>query len=417
MWDPYTEFQSAILPNGLSVHTAHWPGRPWEAMGFLIHSGAEYDPVGLEGLSHFIEHVISENTNTSKKEMEVFFENCGGMVDFGRTGYPDTCYRFFVPADKTVIARAFSMFGHMLLSAKLEKFIERERQVIIGEFHSHYPVEFEFELDTRKHKTLYTGYWLERSVRPLGNPESVTRITQSDLQSHYDINYTPANISVVGVGGMQLLELVELLYESPFATSKKGNRTPLPIPTTTITPPLETRHILEISKYITIPIEVGAYRSIARIPGSINDRVVYIIKEMLNKILFEEVRENRAWAYAINSSLHNFRHFYEFSINCDTLTLNALDDIDEVIETCIASILNRKDLFEWIKHRALASIFMTDPNGRSICDGALDSLTENQRIKSLREVSDDLNRITMSDIRDTLQWLRLEQRWTLVVRP
>jgi predicted Zn-dependent peptidase len=417
MWDPYAEFQSATLPNGLSVHAAHWPGRPWEAMGFLIHSGAEYDPVGLEGLSHFVEHVVSENTNVSKKEMEVFFEDCGGMVSLGTTGYLCMHYRFFVPTDKAILARAFSMFGHMLLSAKLEKFIERERQVIIGEFHRHYPVKFKLDLDVREHKALYAGYWLERFVRPLGNPESVSRITQSELQSHYDAHYTPANMSIVGVGGMQLSELVEILSESPFATSKKGVRTPLPTPATDVAPPSETRHVFNVSKHITMPIEVGTYRSVAKIPGNINGRVIRIMKEMFNEALFEEVRERRAWAYTIDSSQYSFRHFYEFSINCDALALKAIDDIEEVIEVCVASMTDREYLFEQVKRRVLASNFMTDPTGKGVCDGALDDLAKDQRIISLKEIGDDFERVTMSDIRNVLQWLRPERRWTLVTRP
>lgn len=417
MWDPYAEFQSATLPNGLTVHAAHWPGRPWEAMGFLIHSGAEYDQVGLEGLSHFVEHVVLENTNVSKKEMEAFFEDCGGMASLGTTGYPYTHYRFFVPTDKAILARAFSMFGHMLLSAKLEKFIERERQVIIGEFHRHYPVKFKLDLDVREHKALYAGYWLERFVRPLGNPESVTRITQSELQSHYDAHYTPANMSIVGVGGMQLPELVELLSESPFATSKKGARTPLPTPATDVAPPSETRHVFEVSKHIIMPIEVGAYRSVAKIPGNINGRVIRIVEEMFNEVLNEEVRERRAWAYEIGSSRYNFRHFYEFSINCGALALKAIDDVEEVIEVCVASMTDREDLFEQAKRRALANNFMTDPTGKGICDGALDDLAEDQRIISLKEIGDDLELVTMSDVRDVLQWLRPERRWTLITRP
>ena len=417
MWDPFAEFQSATLPNGLTVHAAYWPNRPWEAMGFLIHSGAEHDPVGLEGLSHFVEHVVSENTNVSKKEMEAFFEDCGGMVSLGTTGYPYTHYRFFVPTDKAVLARGFSMFGHTLLSAKLEKFIERERQIIIGEFHRHYPVKFKLDLNVHKHKALYTGYWLERFVRPLGNPESVSRITQSELQTHYDTHYTPANISIVGVGGMQLSELVELLSESPFTVSKKGARTPLPTPATDVAPPLETRHVFEFSKHIAVPIEVGTYQSVAKIPGNINGHVIRIMKEMFNEVLFEEVRERRAWAYAINSSRHNFRHFYEFSINCGALALKAIDDIEEVIEVCVASMTDREDLFEQAKRRALASNFMTDTTGKGICDGALDDLAEDQRIISLKEIGNDLEHVTMGDVRSVLQWLRPERRWTLIMRP
>lgn len=418
MWDPYAEFQSATLPNGLSVHAAHWPGRPWEAIGFLIHSGAEHDPVGLEGLAHFVEHVVSENAGTvSQKNIRKVFEDCGGMVGLGMTGYPCTRYGFFVPADEAILAKAFSIFGHMLLSAELEKCIERERQVVLREFQRHYPVRFKLDLDMREHRVLYPGYWLERFVRPLGNPESIVRITRSELQSSYDAHYTPANISIVGVGGMQLSELVELLAESPFLMDKRGVRTPLPAPITDVAPPLETHHVFEVSRHIVMPVEVGAYRSVAKIPGSINGRIIRIVTGMLNEVLDEEVRQHRAWAYTIGSSRRSFRYFYEVSIDCDALALKAIDGIEGVVEDCISSMTGREDLFEQVKRRALASNSMTDSTGSEICSGALDDLAQEQRIISLGEIGDDLKRVTMSDVRDVLQWLRSERRWTLIMRP
>lgn len=417
MWDPYAEFQSAKLLNGLTVHAAHWQGRPWEAMGFLVHSGAEHDPIGLEGLSHFVEHLVSENTSCPKKEMVAFFEDCGGKVSLGTTGYPFADYRFFVPMDKTVFDRGFSMFGHMLLSAKLEKFIERERQVIIGEFHQHYPVKFTFDLDMREHKALYAGYWLERFVQPFGTPESIGRITESDLQLYYDMHYTPANMSIVGVGGMTLSELVEVLSESPFAMSKKGARTPLPSPATDIALPSETRYVFEVSKHIIVPMEVGGYRSVAKIPGNVNALSLRILREMFDEVLNEEVRERRAWTYAINSLQWNYRHFHKFSIICGALALEALDEIEEVIEVCIALMGDREDLFQQAKRRVLASNFMIDTTAKDICDGALGDLADDQRIVSVTECGNDIERVTISDIQSLLQWLRPERRWTLITRP
>lgn len=417
MWDPYTEFESTTLSNGLTVHSAYWPGRPWEAMGFLIHSGAEHDPIGLEGLAHFVEHVVSGNANVSREEIKAIFEDSGGMVDFGATSYPATHYRFFVPTDKQVIARAFSVFGQMLLSARLENTIEQERQVIIGEFHRHYRFKHAYDLDMRRNRSLYANYWLERFARPLGNPESVGRITRGDLQSYYDTHYTPANMSVVGVGGMKLEEIIQLLHKSPLVTSKNGQRTSLPVPVTEVTSLTETRHVMELSKYVTVPVDVGAYHTVAKIPGSINSQVIHIMKRMLDRVLNEEVRERRAWTYHIGVSRKDLRHFHEFSINCSALALKAMGNIEEVIERCITSIGNREDLFEQVKCRALASNFMIDPTGKSVCDAVLYDLADNQRIIPLAEISDDLERVTMSDVQDSLKWLRPGQRWTLIQQP
>lgn len=419
MWDPYAEFQSTVLSNGLTVHAAHWPNRPWEAMGFLIHTGAEHDPVGLEGLSHFVEHLVSKNTNIPSKDISAFFEDCGGIVNFGSTGYPQTCYKIFVPTDKTVLTKALSIFGRMLFSAKIEKFIERERQVIINEFRRRYTVKLTLDLDIREQKVLYAGYWLERFVSPIGTPDSIERILQGDLQLHYDKHYTPANMSIVAVGGMTLSELTELLSESPFKANKKGLRTPLPSPIIDFAQPLETRHVCELSKYVTMAttIEVGSYRSVTRIPGNINARAIQILCEMFDEVLNEEVRERRAWTYHIDSSGLNYRYFYEFSINCGSFALKAIDEIEEVVEVCIASMKDREDLFEQVKRHILVSNFMIDSTGKKICDGALDDLAEYQRIISLAEYAKDTERVTMNDIRNLLQWLRPEWRWTRIQRP
>lgn len=417
MWDPYAEFESATLPNGLTVYAAHWPGRPWEAMGFLIHSGAEHDPVGCEGLAHFVEHLVSENASISRKEMRAFFQDRGGMVSLGLTGYPDTSYRFFAPADKAILAEAFSLFGCMLCSAKLESSIERERDVVIGEFRRRYPAAFKLDLEMREQKALYAGHWLERFVTPIGTPESIGRMTRSVLQAHYDAHYTPANMSIVGVGGMPLSKLVGLLSESPFAARKQGTRTPLPVPVREVAMPGETRYVLEMSKYLTVPINVGAYRSVANIPGHISGLVVGILSEMLDDVLNDEVRERRAWTYAIGSARHNFREFRAFSITCDAFALEAVDGFEDVIEGCICSVAERKDLFEQVKRRAIAGCRMIDPTGRKICDGALDDLADKQRIVTLAEDNSAFESVTMDDVQDALQWLTPDRRWTLLIRP
>lgn len=417
MWDPYAEFQTASLPNGLTVHAAHWPGRPWEAMGFMIHSGASQDPEGLEGVAHFVEHLVSVNTILPAKDIYAFFGNCGGNVDLGATRYPNAYYKMFVPIEKDILSRAFSIFGHMLLSAKLEKFIERERQVITGEFHRRYPAKFKLDLELRKYKMLYPGYRPERFTTPLGRPESIEAISQNDLQSYYDQHYTPTNISIVGVGGMQLAELVELLSNSPFAQKKEGERTPRQVPVNEVEPPLETLYILQTPEQPSMQLDVGAFQSWARLPGNINTAVLAIIRRMLTHILMEEVREQRAWVYDISSNWGNVGGFREISISCQALALKAIDEIEEVIEICIASVADREDLFEEVKGRMISANLMIDHSGQGIRDGALDNLGDHQKILPVREWNEEVEGVKMEEICSLLKWLKPERRWAIITRP
>ena len=419
MWDPYAEFLSTTLPNGLTIHAAQWPGRPWESLGFLVHSGAENDPVGLEGLAHFVEHLVSENAGVPKNDTLSFFADCGGNANLGSTNYAGTRYHAFVPVSEYILAKTFDIFGQMLMTAKLEKMIERERQVIIGEFYRNYPVQFSLDLSVRERRVLYAGHWLERFVRPLGLPESINRIMPQNLQAYYDAHYTPANISIVGVGGMSLDDLANLVSESPFSANKPGKRTPPDQPLSIFPPLTETRYVFEISRHVKMAelAMVGSYSSTAKLPGDASQRAIGILKDMFDEALNDEVRERRAWTYAISSSYANFRSLSEFSIDCRALVPQAMEEIESVIDASIADMGNQEGRFESAKRRALASNFMIDPTGRGVCDGALSDLTVAQRIISLAEYERDIREVTMKDILRLLDYLRPEKRWTLITKP
>ncbi len=177
MWDPYAEFQTTVLPNGLTIHVATWPGRSMQAIGCLIHGGARSDPVGLEGLAHFVEHMVSENVGITVDEIKAFFEDCGGDIELGSTGILGTKYFFAVPAENETVKQAFEIFGKMLLHGQLTKLIERERRVIHGEFLKNYPSEVSLIVPRRRRQALHSDSWFGRFTSLLGDPNSIGRVT------------------------------------------------------------------------------------------------------------------------------------------------------------------------------------------------------------------------------------------------
>src|SRR5690606_14210003 len=111
VWDPYAEFKKITLANGLDIYAAHWPGRAWQGAAIMIHSGARQDPEGKAGLAHFVEHIVNQNGGMSGEEVQDFFADHGGYVNLGATGFLDTHYGFFAPANTSVLAQSFEIFG------------------------------------------------------------------------------------------------------------------------------------------------------------------------------------------------------------------------------------------------------------------------------------------------------------------
>ena len=419
MWDPYSEFETTTLSNGLTIHAAQWPGRPWETLGFLVHSGAEQDPVGFEGTAHYVEHLIGENAPMEKQRVKDFFGQYGGAVEFGKTGWYSTEYKFWIPTDPDIVCQALSIFGPALLSARLTRSVEHQKKVITREFRQYFPHDMLFELDMREHRALYQGYWLSRSVRPLGYPEALARITVDELQSYYDAHYVPRNMSVVAVGGLTLAELVGYFSNSPFAVEKPGLRIPLPVPATDIAPPRETRYVFKLSEHVStkVPFENASYRSVAALPTGRPTWAVTILQDMLNEMLYGEVRGKRGATYHLGSSFSNARHFYEFVISSGSLQSEMLAEAEAAIESSIATLGDQEDLFAKVRQAVSMRQGMIDPNARGLCDDAINDIIHHERIRCLDEERREVQSLTFDDVRCLLPWLRPERRWTMISEP
>lgn len=229
MYDPYAEFTKTVLSNGAEAHSTQWKGRPWIIVKIVVHCGGREDTITMPGIAHFVEHVVSENIpEVELDRVKEFFETVGGSTDFGSTDYHSTEYKFGIPADPVVFQKALTIFGSMLINARLEKNIERERNIINREFNLKYSLINELEWDMGIRKVLFKKHRLETWNRPLGRPEGFLSVTAEDLQVFYDKYYVPSNISLAVVGSLSNEEVIASIEKSPFGMGKIGLRNLVP---------------------------------------------------------------------------------------------------------------------------------------------------------------------------------------------
>ena len=417
MYDIYQKFETAVLTNGLTVHCLHWPERAGVRFEFIIHSGSRHDPVGKEGVAHFMEHLVSENTLISADNLRRFFEhNAGEHPGLGSTNINGTCYRFLSSAEPNLLSQSLEYYGHMLLQASLRNAVGRERQVILGEYDSEYPMSIKHDMQRRMRDAAFANTFFARSLCPLGSKGTIARITQSDAQEFYDTHYTPANMSVVVVGELTLAQAVKALEHSPFGENKPGVRTPFP--TTITTPPLPTEtecRIHEGAHYVGT--QSASFMSIAQLPGTLIPTQVWIVHEMIQTQLFKTVRLEKAWTYHIGCRDFNFGDFYEFAVTCSSLDVQAMDDISQVVDGCIEAVRLQSDLFEETKHKLVVSKKFSDPAVCSVSEAARYDLLSLNRIVTLTEELREAESVQLSDIYPVLDSLVANRRWTMVGYP
>lgn len=416
MYDPYAEFKKYILPNGLEVHYAH-TDRPWIIVEIVVHSGGREDPVELPGLAHFVEHLVSENIpNRGLDHVSEFFDTCGGSTGFGRTNYLSTRYKFCVPADVSILREALNIFGSMLLGARIKKKIERERKIIQCEFNERYLFPEKLDWETTAHRSLFNGHRLETWFGPLGKSEGFLSATKADLQVFYDRHYTPANMSVVIHGGLSTREVIALLEKSEFGMRKEGIRNQIPVPFNPISIPLERERVVKLSNHTSLRIDQTQYEATWAFPVDYPQLARSVFDQMLNMILFEEIREKRRFAYSVHANYIDYQDVSEYQITANVAT-GATSRIDRCIQECISMVPSRFDLFTRNIESLKRNCHMIDLSGSDLVETASDDLVAQHRIISSQEDWGGLHQVKFEQMAEAAALLSDERKYTFVIRP
>ncbi|MFZ1987472.1 MAG: pitrilysin family protein [Minisyncoccia bacterium] len=416
MWDPYALFQEEILPNGLRICAAQWEGRSWQHVYILVHSGAVHDLDGLEGAAHFMEHLVSENGNLPLPEIEDFFRPYG-RPGLGATGWDSSYYNFSVPANQQIFSEGLNIFGNMLVTAKLEKCVERERQVIVGEFRQRYVADYEYDLAARKQRALFHGHPIGRATTPLGSLESIARIAQSDLQSFYDCHYTPKNMTIITCGGLSLRQVAHLIQESPFGLLKNGMARQTFTPATTHHVPSETRHVVDLKEYRSADTRVGAYLSESVLPGIVKKSAVQLFSTLLSEVLFEEIRLKRAWTYSVYSEWHPVCGLYSFIISAEGLVPEAMTSIEEVVENSILRVTEDDATFKKYRGAVRAQVQMLDIPGHEVSYNTMMELAAFGKIPNIERALLGIETVTLDNMKEIACMLAPRLRYTQLSLP
>lgn len=418
MFDPYATFESTVLPNGLTVVVSHLPDRPWEHMRFAVHSGAEQDAIGLEGTAHFLEHLMSRNAPLPSEQLRRFFEGLGGRVMLGTTGFPYTQYSFYMPREEETIRESLRLFGDMLLHSPLSVGMEEEREIIRQEFRRRFSMDAAYDLALLHSQILYADYPRARFTSPLGNLHSIDQISQDDVAAYYGAHYTPANMTVVCVGGMTLDDVIASLQDSPFSDRRPGNRTPIPVPKAEFAPLAVTRNVRSsLVIYGTRGQQTAHYFATTKVPSRIGYEACLLASNILHEILNDEIREKRQWSYAVGSKSTMSAHFNEISLEVQSMNLAALPNIDQVIEDCLARAVDSVDHFNQEKKRLIAVLKMIDLLPGDLAQAAANKLVHTGRISTLEELSAIRQALTQDDVRAVLQHLQPKRRLTTIWEP
>jgi len=200
--------RKSTLDNGIQVITESIPGVHSVSIGFWIQSGSRHEPASLNGISHFLEHMLFKGTTRrSARDIAREIDSVGGVLN-GFTNRELCC--FYAKVMSSQLPMALDLLTDILLNPRLDETVfTNEKRVIQREL-----AMVEDAPDDHVHDLFCELVWKEH---PLGQPtagttESIRGINRDHLQDYLERCYCGRNLIVAAAGDLEhdsLLSAVE----------------------------------------------------------------------------------------------------------------------------------------------------------------------------------------------------------------
>ena len=290
-----------VLDNGAVVLIDEMRDVRSFSLGFFVRAGSVEEPEALQGLSHFLEHLLFKRTRRrTNAEIARSIDRLGGDVDaFTTKEYTG----FYVHTLDTRFDEALDLMGDVVLSpAFTAADVETERGVILEEIG-----EANDNPDDLVHEMFVRSFWRGHPLGApiLGTAQTVRSIGKEDLRAYYRSRYVPGNLIVALAGhvsaGRALDAIARLFRRRPRRSARHPRREPRPRSHAHVQ--LKSRRGLE-QVHVCFGVTAPPQRSGRRFAASLLD---IVLGGGMSSRLFQQVREKRGLAYSIGSAFHSYR--------------------------------------------------------------------------------------------------------------
>jgi predicted Zn-dependent peptidase len=296
---PVRNIRRTVLPNGLVILTEEMAHLRSVAMGAWVRTGSRHEEPEINGISHFVEHMVFKGTtNRSAQRIARDVDAIGGNLD-AFTGKETVCFNMKVLDEHT--PRALDILSDLVLHPTFaEEEIRRERGVILEEIKMD-----EDNPDYLVHEIFTQNFWQGNALgRPiLGTVKTVGNFEQSTILDFYNRRFHGGNVVFSAAGHIDHDQFVAMVTER-FGALPTGEPPQFDAP-----PKTAAKIILRNKKsleQVQLCLGVPA-RPLADASRYISLLMNTILGGGMSSRLFQTVREEHGLAYSIYSDLSPYR--------------------------------------------------------------------------------------------------------------
>lgn len=337
------------LDNGLRVATDTLHTVETVTLGAWVETGSRDEPAELNGISHFLEHMVFKGTERrSARSIAEEIEAVGGHIN-AYTSRENTA--FYAKVLKEDVALAVDLVSDIMMHATMDPVeLEREKSVICQEIHQAHDTPDDVVFDLFQEVAF--------PAQPLGRPvlgtESVVRgFTRDDIQTYLKTGYTAPDTVFCAAGNVDHDALVDMIGDA-FAALPSTRRNGRAKASYAGGDHLLARDLEQL--HLVLGFDGIGYKDDDFYAASIFST---LFGGGMSSRLFQEVREERGLAYSIYSFLSCYEDAGLFGIYAGT-SADETAELIPVIAGEAAKVIDKIDGPEIDRARAQlkASIMM-----------------------------------------------------------
>ena len=396
---PTRNIRRTVLPNGLQVLTERIPHVRSISMGVWVATGSRDETAPLNGISHFVEHMVFKGTTSrSAQQFAREADSIGGNFD-AFTSKENICFTVKVLDEN--LAPALDLLSDLVLHPTFTpEDIAREQGVILEEIKMD-----EDSPDYLVHETFTQKFWKDHPLgRPiLGTAKTVSAFNQQTVLDFYASHFTPRNMVFSAAGHLDHDAFVAQVaeYFSSLAASSESALPEHPIPVANPHITLKRKKSLE---------QVQFCLGVPAPPVDSPERyALYLLSSMLgggmSSRLFQTIREDRGLAYSIYSEVSPFRDAGALSVYAGC----SADKAPEVLALTLAELrrLKHEAVSEAELKRAKDQLKSNIVLGLESSSSRMSNLARQQmyfgRFFSIDEIISEIDSVTPSEIQSLSQ--------------
>lgn len=388
------------LNNGLRVIYQHIPYVKSISIGVYIKSGSRFENKDNNGVSHFIEHMLFKGTKKrNSQQISDEIESLGGQLN-AFTARESTCY--YVKVLDSHFEKGLDILSDMILNSNFSKNeIEKEKAVVIEEIKMYEDMPEDLVTDIQFEALLGEN---PLSYPILGTEQTVGSFTRESILEYFNQKYVPGNAVIAVVGNFDKKVLIDTIEEKfskwtdTFDLEKLNEESPKLYNKFRVkNKPIEQVHIA-----LTLKGLESGHKDVYTLLAINN----YFGSGTSSK-LFQSVREDKGYVYAIHSFPSSYKNAGIFTIYfaCNP---SYVEDSIRIINQEIKDIYINKisdELIDKLKEQLKGNYILGLEGVSSMMFGIGKAELILKRVRTQEEILKRIDAITKDDINRVIEYI------------